>query len=272
MGFQVRGGDTSTASMFRQRTLVLVCWSASLYVATFVATHFYSTEGMFSAVIGLGASSVLLAIGFGLNDSFTRMTGFRIDEVVGKKTSDLLYFAGTNDNTVRAVREAFAAVRGIRFEIQVRSKDGREWWLDTDAQPLLNEHGELRGWACIQSDVTSEVGKREIMRRDQSRILMMIHGGNIGTWEWDSASGLIEANSVFLEALGYARDVEPRTLEWWQGLHHEDDRDRILRGWVGRIVELALLSCVPTRRVEGVKGAGMSYSVKITRARGLFST
>src|SRR3984885_1464752 len=138
-----------------------------------------------------------------VNDSFSRMTGYDIGEIMGEKVSDLIYFEGTNTDTIRQVREAFAAVRGVRFEILVRSKDGREWWLDTDAQPLLDAGGTLTGWACIQTDVTGEVLKREALRRDQHRILMMIEGGNIGTWEWDASTNLVEANPVFLESLGY---------------------------------------------------------------------
>jgi len=91
-----------------------------------------------------------------VNDSFTRMTGYGLGEVLGEKVSDLIYFDGTNTDTISKVREAFAAVRGVRFEILVRSKNGREWWLDTDAQPLLDSRGNLRGWACIQADVTEQ--------------------------------------------------------------------------------------------------------------------
>jgi PAS domain S-box-containing protein len=164
-----------------------------------------------------------------VNESFTKLTGFSVDEVVGKKTSDLLYFEGTNADTVRYVREAFEEVRGIRFEILVRSKDAREWWLDTDAQPLLDEHGNLAGWACIQTDVTNEVRKREAMRRDQHRILMMIQSGNIGTWEWDATTNLVEANSVFLGSLGYSAEEKGRSLEWLGDLYHEEERDNNLR-------------------------------------------
>jgi hypothetical protein len=164
-----------------------------------------------------------------VNDSFTKLTGFSVDEVVGKKTSDLLYFEATNADTVRYVRDAFAQVRGIRFEILVRSKDAREWWLDTDAQPLLDEHGTLAGWACIQTDVTNEVRKREAMRRDQHRILMMIQAGNIGTWEWDATTKLVEANSVFLGTLGYSAEEKGRSLEWLGDLYHEDERGNSLR-------------------------------------------
>ncbi len=96
-----------------------------------------------------------------VNESFTRLTGYGIDEVVGRKTSDLIYFEGTDADTVARVRKSFGELRGARFEILVRSKDGREWWLDTDAQPLFDATGACCGWACIQTDVTGAVLARE---------------------------------------------------------------------------------------------------------------
>jgi PAS domain S-box-containing protein len=165
-----------------------------------------------------------------VNDSFTRMTGYRLDEVVGRKTSDLLYFEGTDPETVRQVRESLAAGKGVRFETLVRGKNGQEWWLDTDAQPLLDDGGTIQGWACIQADVTREVRKREAMRRDQHRILMMIQGGNIGTWEWDAATNRVEFNSTLAGALGLECATDARHLDWLTDICHEHDRDGYLHG------------------------------------------
>jgi PAS domain S-box-containing protein len=152
------------------------------------------------------------------------MTGYRIDEAMGARFSELIYFEGTNAETARQVRASFAAVRGVRFEIFVRSKNGREWWLDTDAQALLDARGTLRGWACIQTDVTAEVLKREATLRDQKRVLTMIEGGNIGTWELDATTNSVDTNSVFLASIGHPRPEHDLTLEWLRNLYHPDDR------------------------------------------------
>jgi diguanylate cyclase (GGDEF)-like protein/PAS domain S-box-containing protein len=105
-----------------------------------------------------------------VNESFTRLTGFSPQEALGHNTSTLLYFDKTDPATVQRVRESFAAQQGVRFQILVRGKDRREWWLDTDAQPLLDDGGALRGWVCIQTDVTEQVRIRDAMRAsDQER-------------------------------------------------------------------------------------------------------
>jgi len=105
-----------------------------------------------------------------VNDSFTRMTGYTNADVAGLKTSALLYWERTDAEVVRRSREAFDNVRGVRFESLVRSKNGRAWWLDTDAQPLVDKNGLHQGWVCIQTDVTDAVHKREAMRLAQEQL------------------------------------------------------------------------------------------------------
>ena len=112
--------------------------------------------------------------------------------------------------------------RGVRFEVLARSKDGREWWLDTDAQPLFDSRGTLQGWVSIQTDVTEEVQKREATQRDQNRILTMIQGGNIGTWEWDTTGDWIETNRVYMTTLGYSPDATGHGLQRERDLVHDE--------------------------------------------------
>jgi diguanylate cyclase (GGDEF)-like protein/PAS domain S-box-containing protein len=110
-----------------------------------------------------------------VNDSFTRMTGYSSGEALGQLTSKLLYFEGTDSSTIARVRASFAAGLGLRFEILVRGKDGRQWWLDTDARPLLDARGELHGWICIQADITEQVRIREELQRSERKISFLAH-------------------------------------------------------------------------------------------------
>ena len=107
------------------------------------------------------------------NAAFSQLTGYSPEEYLGRRPSELLHFESSDPETKQRIRESFDAGRGLRFEILVRSKDGHEWWLDTDARPLLDAQGKLKGWVCIHADVTNEVLKREALRRneEQSRII-----------------------------------------------------------------------------------------------------
>ena len=158
------------------------------------------------------------------NEAFRRLTGYTEPEYVGRLPSDLLHFEGAHPETRQNIREGFVAGRGLRFEVLARSKDGHEWWLDTDARPFNDASGKVKGWVCIHADVTAEVLKREALRRNESRAHMMIQGGNIGTWEWDRRTNLVETNSAFMTALGYAPDDCWHDVHWLQALCHPDDQ------------------------------------------------
>lgn len=103
-----------------------------------------------------------------VNESFTRLTEYDARETAGRKISDLLYFESTDPATIARVRERLEAGRGVRFEILVRGKTGREFWLDADCQPLRDACGQVRGWVCLHADVTAEVAKREALRRAEA--------------------------------------------------------------------------------------------------------
>ena len=167
-----------------------------------------------------------------VNESFTRMTGYSATEVLGLKTSELLYFEGTDSATVRRVREAFAERRGARFEILVRSRDGREWWLDTDAQPLIDRHGNLRGWVAIQTDVT-EHKLAEEQRRIASERLGLIAANVPGMifQLWQDAAG--DERKLFYVSPGarrvYGRSAEElvANADLLLDITHPEDRERI---------------------------------------------
>ena len=157
------------------------------------------------------------------NDAFVQMSGFSPEELIGRTPGELLHFENADADTRQRVRDSFEAGRGLRFESPARSKDGHEWWLDTDARPLLGPQGAVKGWVCVHADVTGEVIKREALRRNESRAHMMIQGGNIGTWEWDMRTNLVETNSVYMTMLGYPPDDLWHDVTWLRGLCHPDD-------------------------------------------------
>src|SRR3569833_2677294 len=157
------------------------------------------------------------------NDAFGQMSGFSPEEYIGRTPGELLHFENADIETRQRVRESLESGRGLRFESPARSKDGHEWWLDTDARPVLGPQGAVKGWVCIHADVTAEVTKREALRRNESRAHMMIQGGNIGTWEWDARTNLVETNSVYMTMLGYPADDCWHDVNWLRGLCHPDD-------------------------------------------------
>lgn len=95
-----------------------------------------------------------------VNSGFERLTGYRLDEVIGKKPGALLQFEKSDPATIQAIREALAAGAPVRAEILNRGKHGDEYWIDLDIQPLHDDAGALTGFIAVESNVTAQVEQR----------------------------------------------------------------------------------------------------------------
>ncbi|HKW83776.1 MAG TPA: CHASE domain-containing protein, partial [Burkholderiaceae bacterium] len=100
-----------------------------------------------------------------VNEGFTRISGYTLEEAVGRTPGELLGFAKTDPETVRTLLEAVAAGTPCRTEVLNRAKDGREYWIDTEVQPTRDEHGVLTGFMEIGTDVTERRALDEELRR-----------------------------------------------------------------------------------------------------------
>ncbi len=159
-----------------------------------------------------------------VNETFTRLTGYAVEEARGRTPGELLFFAGTDMGPVTRARELYAQKSGARFEALIRARDGRECWLEADVQPMFGGGGEVEGYIAIHRDVSEQVRVREAMSLSEHRMRMMMEGANLGTWELDVARNSVTVNEAFWKMLGYLPNelvLDPAEL---RELCHPDDR------------------------------------------------
>ncbi len=108
-----------------------------------------------------------------VNPGFERITGYQANEVIGKSPS-FLQFEATDRNTIAQMHDAFEAGRGFQGEVLNRSKQGVDYWLSMDIQPLHEPDGKLSGFVGVQTDVTerkSTQSQLEGLLRDNSALM-----------------------------------------------------------------------------------------------------
>lgn len=134
-----------------------------------------------------------------VNDGFTRITGYRLDEVVGQKPGHILQGPATDPATIRRIAAALARGEGFTEEILNYGKDGRTYWLNVEAQPIFDERGEITSFMAIERDISEERAARQRQ-----------------TIQLDIASRLADVMSIELAIPGVARAIcEP--LGWSRG-------------------------------------------------------
>lgn len=89
-----------------------------------------------------------------VNEAFVRTTGWTLNEVRGRTTGSFLHCEATNPATVANIRAALDAGEAVQAEILNRSREGRDYWVALDIQPLRDTSGTLQGFMAVQTDVT----------------------------------------------------------------------------------------------------------------------
>jgi len=142
-----------------------------------------------------------------VNPAFERISGYSASEVMGR-TPALLQTNKTDPQTIARMHEAL--VQGTTFFGQVlnRSKDGKDYWLELEIQPLHDQAGRPTGFMAIESDITERLqaqNRLEAVMRDNNALLSTLDLlGQVSVA--DSHGRILEVNESFCEASGFSRD------------------------------------------------------------------
>lgn len=96
-----------------------------------------------------------------VNDAYEKLTGYSLEESLGRVPGDFLQGPDTDPETVKKLREAVQARESIQETIINYSKDGKKYWLDIKIDPLFEE-GVCTGFIAIERDVTA---RREALEK-----------------------------------------------------------------------------------------------------------
>ena len=92
-------------------------------------------------------NAVILANSAGLvvwvNEGFTRLTGYSLEEARNQKPGHLLQGPDTNPETVRFMRDQIRRQARFQTEILNHRKDGSAYWASIEVQPLLDAQGQV---------------------------------------------------------------------------------------------------------------------------------
>jgi PAS domain S-box-containing protein len=88
-----------------------------------------------------------------VNPAFERMTGYSSAEVIGK-TPRILQGPRTQLKEVARIRKALKAWKSVRAELVNYTKDGREFWVELNINPVADETGYFTHWVAVQREIT----------------------------------------------------------------------------------------------------------------------
>ena len=100
-----------------------------------------------------------------VNDAFTRLTGYSLPEVVGKRPGAFLRGPLTDPETVGRIKASLQNKEPFTEEIIDYNKQGQPFWVSMDITPIYDDRGELVKFISIERDITQRKETEEALRQ-----------------------------------------------------------------------------------------------------------
>ncbi len=103
-----------------------------------------------------------------VNEGFTRITGYTLEEVRGRKPGAFLQGPNSSAGTIRFIREKVQARESFSAELINYAKNGDEYFITIDAKPLF-ERERFIGFIAIQRDDTERYLHEQQLRVEREK-------------------------------------------------------------------------------------------------------
>ncbi len=133
-------------------------------------THRLQTENARLAEVARQTSSGVLITDperrvLWLNEGFTRLTGYTLADVYGRRPPEFLAGERTDRNTLEGIGERLREGLPVHTRIYFYRKDGTGFWDELRIEPLRDEQGRLIGFMGLNHDITALVEYEQELER-----------------------------------------------------------------------------------------------------------
>jgi len=139
------------------------------------------------------------------NQGFTEITGYSVDEVIGK-TPRILQGPKTDRAVLDRLKERLKNGRAFFGQAVNYRKDGTEFINQWDIHPLRNKRGEITHWVSYQHDITERKRAEEMVVNTHAEFDELREKSTSTLLDVNTEGEIIMANKSFRELTGYAKD------------------------------------------------------------------
>ena len=141
------------------------------------------------------------------NQAYSLITGYSLQESLGRKPGELLQCEDTDPATVATLSWHLRDHLPCRVEILNRGKHGREYWLDLEIQPIREPDGTVSGFMAVERDITERREREARMQQAvrESEQLMRAIGEFAIVSIADADGRIVQVNAAFERISGYGR-------------------------------------------------------------------
>lgn len=169
------------------------------------------------------------------NKRWEQYTGLTPHEVDGDGWIKVLH-PEDRENTTAAWKLAADTTQEYEIEQRLCGVDGKYRWFLTRALPHRNETGQIVKWYGTCTNIEDQKKAQEALQTGEERLRLAVESTNLGTWDWNLTTGVINLSDRFKVVLGVLPEAAAEAdYQMCLSLVHPEDRER-----VDRVVQKAL--------------------------------
>lgn len=199
------------------------------------------------------------------NPAFTRMSGYTLEEVLGK-TPRILQGEKTDRASLDRIRTALKNWQPLRVDLKNYRKDGSEFWVDLSIVPICDEAGWFTHWVAVQRDISerkiAEATLQQLNEELEMRVLQRTQELELSQSELRQSEALFRSLSecspvgIFkIDAEGQCIYTNPRCQaicgftgeeafgDGWMRFVHPEDLSNFLSLWSASAAKNREFSC-----------------------------
>lgn len=135
-----------------------------------------------------------------VNEAFTKITGYTLPEVQGKKPKDFLQRPGLNPPEILAeLSSKLQSKKPINIVLRNINKSGDIYMNELQITPVFDSNKNHISFIALQRDITDEFLFKEKIKTINRRFQLVNKEAKIGIWEFDVASSQVSWNDVLYE-------------------------------------------------------------------------
>lgn len=155
-----------------------------------------------------------------VNQKFCEISGYTEEELLGENHR-VLKSAYHSDDFYSRLWKTISSGEIWRGKICNKTKDGKEYWVESTIVPFLNEKGKPYKYVSARTDVTA-------LQKSEERLSLSQRFANIGTWDWDINTGELYWSDRIWPLFGYKKEIIETTYENFLAAIHPDDKQDVI--------------------------------------------
>ena len=91
-----------------------------------------------------------------VNESFTRITEYTLEEVIGRRPAEFLVGEDSDPAVVELIAETIRNHKTLEIDVVNYTKSRKKYWIKLQLQPVFSSAGQLENYISIQKEITRE--------------------------------------------------------------------------------------------------------------------